>query len=443
MEAADRLVVAGQRTLALADVDLHRRLVVGSRREGLRLARRDRRVGVDEFGHHTAQGLDTQRQRRNVEQQHVLHLAREHTALNGGADGHDLVGVDRTVRGLAEELLDDLLDRGNTRRTAHEDHLADLRGVQTRVTKRQLARLDGLADQVVAQLLELGARERHHQVLRNAVDRHDIRQVDLRGGRGRQFDLRLLGGLLQTLQGHRVLTQVDLVLGLERLGHVVDQHVVEVIASEMRIAVGGLHLENAVAQFEDRNIERSAAQVVHGDLLVAGLLVEAVGQCGGRRLVDDAADLQTGDLARLLRSLTLRVGEVGRNRDHGLRNLLAQVILGRLLHLLEDDGRNLLRGVLTSVDVHARGVVVALDDGIGSARDVGRNLVVGLTHETLDREDRALGVGDRLTLRGVADLTLAVGRESHDRRGRAVSLGVGDYNRLVALHHCHAGVRGS
>ena len=135
--------------------------------------------------------------------------------------------------------------------------------------------------------------------------------------------------------------------------------------------------------------------------------------------------------------------EVGRNRDHGLRNLLAQVILGRLLHLLEDDGRNLLRGVLTSVDVHARGVVVALDDGIGSARDVGRNLVVGLTHETLDREDRALGVGDRLTLRGVADLTLAVGRESHDRRGRAVSLGVGDYNRLVALHHCHAGVRGS
>ena len=288
---------------------------------------------------------------------------------------------------------------------------------------------------MVAQLLELGARERHHQVLRNAVDGHDIRQVDLRGGRGRQFDLRLLGGLLQTLQGHRVLTQVDLVLGLERLGHVVDQHVVEVIASEVRIAVGGLHLENAVAQFEDRNIERSAAQVVHGDLLVAGLLVETVGH--------DAADLQTGDLARLLRSLTLRVGEVGRHRDHGLRNLLAQIILGRLLHLLEDDGRNLLRGVLTSVDVHARGVVVALDDGIGSARDVGRNLVVGLTHETLDREDRALGVGDRLTLRGVADLTLAVGRESHDRRGRAVSLGVGDYNRLVALHHCHAGVRGS
>ena len=66
VEAADRLVVAGQRTFALADVDLDRRLVIGSRGEGLRLAGRDRGVGVDELGHHTAQGLDTQRQRRNV-----------------------------------------------------------------------------------------------------------------------------------------------------------------------------------------------------------------------------------------------------------------------------------------------------------------------------------------------------------------------------------------
>ena len=364
-------------------------------------------------------------------------------SFSGGADSHDLVGVDRTVRGLAEELLDDLLDRGDTRRTAHEDHLVDLRSIQTRIAQGQFARLDGLADQVVAQLLELGAGERHHEVLRNAVDGHDIRKVDLRGGRGRKFDLRLLGGLLQTLQGHRVLTQVDLVLGFERLGHVVDQHVVEVVAAQVRVAVRGFHLEDAVAQLEDRDIERTAAQVIHGDLHVARLLIHTVSQRCGRRLVDDTAHLQACDLARLLRSLTLRVGEVGRNRDDGLRNLLAQIILGRLLHLLQDDGRNLLRRILPSVDVHTRGVVVAFDDRIGSARDVGRNLVVGLTHETLDREDRALGVGDRLTLGGITHLTLALGRERHDGRGRAVSLGVGYYNGLAALHHCYAGVRSS
>ena len=296
---------------------------------------------------------------------------------------------------------------------------------------------------MVAQLLELGARQRHHEVLRNAVHRHDVGQVDLRRGRGRKLDLRLLGSLLQTLQGHRILTQVDAVLGLESLGHVVDQHVVEVVASQVRVAVGGLHLEDTVAQLQNRNIERTAAQVVHGDLHVVLLLVQTVSQRGGRRLVDDTAHLEARDLARLLRGLALRIGEIGRNGDDGLRDLLAQIVLGRLLHLLQNDGRDLLRRIEASVDIDARRVVVAPDDRIGSARDVGGHLVVGLAHETLDREDRALGIRNGLTLRRIADLALAVGGERHDRRGRAVSLRVGDDHGLVALHHCHAGVRSS
>lgn len=258
-----------------------------------------------------------------------------------------------------------------------------------------------------------------------------------------ELDLGLLGRLLQTLERHRILPQVDLVLGLEGFGHVVDQHVVEVVAAQMRVAVGGLHLEYAVAQFEDRNIERTAAEVVDGDLHVVLLLVEAVGQCGGRRLVDDPAHLQTRDLARLLRGLTLRIGEVGRHRDHGFRNLLSEVILGRLLHLLENDGRNLLRRVLAAVDVHARRIVGALHDLIGSACDLRRHLVVGFAHETLDREDRALRIGDGLTLGGVAHLALAAVGECHDRGRGAVSLGVGDHHGLRAFHHRHARVRSS
>lgn len=148
-------------------------------------------------------------------------------------------------------------------------------------------------------------------------------------------------------------TQVDLVFGLEGLGHVVDQHVVEVVAAQVRIAVGRLHLEHAIAQFQNRDIERTAAQVVHGNLHIAVLLVQTVGQSGGGRLVDDAAHLQAGDFARLLGSPTLRVGEVGRHGDNRLGHLPTQVILGRLLHLLKHDGRNLLRSVLAAVDIHA------------------------------------------------------------------------------------------
>ncbi len=293
---------------------------------------------------------------------------------------------------------------------------------------------------MIAQLLELGTRERHDEVLRNAVDGHDVRQVDFGRSRRRELDFGLFGGLLQTLQRHGVLPQVDLMLGLERLGHVVDEHVVEVVAAEVGVAVGRLDLEDAVAQFENRNIERTAAEVVDGDFHVAVLLVETVSQSGGRRLVDDTADLETGDFARLLGSLALRIGEVSGHGDDGLADLLPEVILGRLLHLLEDDGRNLLRSVLAPVDVDAGRIVIAADDGIRRTLDVGGDLVVTLAHETLDGEDRTLGVGNRLTLGGIADLALAVVDESDHRRRCTVTLGIGNHNGLVTLHDRHAGI---
>ena len=73
--------------------------------------------------------------------------------------------------------------------------------------------------------------------------------------------------------------------------------VVPVVAAQVRVAVGGLHFKHAVADFQHGNIERAAAQVVHGDLLVL-LLVETVGERGGGRLVDDAQDFQAGDACR-------------------------------------------------------------------------------------------------------------------------------------------------
>ena len=73
-------------------------------REDLALLGRDGRVALDQPGEHAALGLDAERQRRDVEQQDVLDLAGEHAALDGGADGHDLVRVDALVRLLAEEL---------------------------------------------------------------------------------------------------------------------------------------------------------------------------------------------------------------------------------------------------------------------------------------------------------------------------------------------------
>ena len=85
-EPAERLVVGREVALALEDVDLDLRLVVGRRREDLRLRRRDRRVPLDELGHDAAKRLDAQRQRRDVEQQDVLDVTGQHAGLDRRTD---------------------------------------------------------------------------------------------------------------------------------------------------------------------------------------------------------------------------------------------------------------------------------------------------------------------------------------------------------------------
>ena len=85
-------------------------------------------------------------------------------------------------------------------------------------------------------------------------------------------------------------------------------------------------LEDAVADLENGDVEGAATEVEDQDGLLV-LLVEAVGQRGRGRLVDDAQHLETGDLAGVLGGLPLAVVEVRRDGDDRLGDLLAQVLL--------------------------------------------------------------------------------------------------------------------
>ena len=104
VELAEALVARRHVALALQHVDRHRRLIVVGGREHLRRLGRDRRVLLDELGHHATQRLDAERQRRHVEQQHVLDVAFQHAALDRRADCHRFVGIDVLARLPAEEL---------------------------------------------------------------------------------------------------------------------------------------------------------------------------------------------------------------------------------------------------------------------------------------------------------------------------------------------------
>jgi hypothetical protein len=117
-----------------------------------------------------------------------------------------------------------------------------------------------------------------------------------------------------------------------------DDALVEVIAAQVGITVGGQNLGNAVAHLDDGDIEGAAAQVVDHDLLVF-FLIDAVCQRSGSRLVDDTLDVQTGNGACVLGGLTLAVVEVSRNGDDGLGDRLAQISLGAVFETMTSAGR--------------------------------------------------------------------------------------------------------
>ncbi len=278
-------------------------------------------------------------------------------------------------------------------------------------------------------------------MLRAFGRRSDERQVDLRRHRRGELDLRLLRCLVETLKRHLVRGEVDALVLLELRDHPVDDRLVEVVAAEMVVAVRGLDLEDAVAELEHRHVERAAAEVEDENRLVGAFLVEPVRECGRGRLVDDAEDVEAGDLAGVLRRLALRVVEVRGHGDDRVGDRVAEECLRVGLQLLQDHRADLRRRVVLAVDLHADVVVRALDDLVGDDLHLLRDLVVLPAHEALDRKDRVRGVRDLLALCGRPDEPLTVLRERDDGRRRAAALGVRDDGRLAAFEHGDAGIR--
>ena len=102
----------------------------------------------------------------------------------------------------------------------------------------------------------------------------------------------------------RSLRQIDALVLLEFRDNPVHHALVDVVAAQVRVAVGGLHFHHAFAHFQDGNVEGAAAEVVDGNGFVL-LLVKPVGQRRGRGLIHDAQNFETRDFAGIFGRLAL------------------------------------------------------------------------------------------------------------------------------------------
>jgi hypothetical protein len=432
LELSEQVVVLCAGTLTLVDLDKNTRLVVREGGEDLGLLGGDGGVALDESSHDSTSGLDTERERRDVEKKDLVGglggcVTRQDSGLDGGTVGNSLIGVDGLVGLLAvEEVGDHLLDLGDTGGTTDENDLVDGGLVDLGVTEDTLDGLHSGAEEVLAELLETSTGDRSVEV--NTL----VQGVDLDGGlsRGRESALGTLAGGAETAESAGVGCQVLLVLALELVGEVVDETVVKVLATQVGVSGSRLDLEDTLLDGQERDIECTTSKIEDEDVaLTLSLLIKTVGNGSGCGLVDDTEDVEASNETSVLGSLTLRVVEVGRDCDDGVVDGAAEVGLSGLPHLDEDHGGDLLRceGLLLALELDLDdGLAGLVDDLEGEVLHIGLYLSIGELEDCVDR------IHGDLVLRGVTNEALCVG-EGNERGCCAVTLIVGnDFDAVIA-----------
>lgn len=193
----------------------------------------------------------------SIQQSGIKHSARTSSI------GHSLIGVDALVQFLSiEEILEQLLDLGDTGGAANQHDVVDLPFVHLSVTQRLLHRVQGATEEVGIELFKASPGDGCVEI--NSL----VQGVDLNAGLGAggQGALCPLAGGAQTTHSSLVVTDVFLELALELSNEVVDHAVVEILSTQMSISSCGLHFKDTIFDGEDGHVESATAKVKDQDV---------------------------------------------------------------------------------------------------------------------------------------------------------------------------------
>ena len=91
---------------------------------------------------------------------------------------------------------------------------------------------------LIGQAFKFGPCQGLHKVFGNTVHRHDIGQVDLCLGGTGKFNLGFFSSFFQALKGHGIFFQIKSFILLKFISQPVDDHLVEIITSQVCVAIG-------------------------------------------------------------------------------------------------------------------------------------------------------------------------------------------------------------
>ncbi len=263
-----------------------------------------------------------------------------------------LVGGNRQVGRFAGQPPEHVRDHRHPRGAADDENPIDLPPVEAGLLSDQRCGFLRPLEQVRGHLLEL---------LPGDFDPHPDAGVKTHGRRLGMFAQGVLQflGVAPELGGvRRVVAGIQSVFRQKTLGDVVDQCLVEVLAAEADVAVGGQRTERARIDLQQAHVERPAAEVVDQNAFrrIAGARSVHAEQpplptaCQGRGgwLVDDVENLPAGEPAGVLRRFAAHFVEVGRHGDHRLGKR-SQTLFRIALQSLEDQRAEHLGGDVVAV----------------------------------------------------------------------------------------------
>ncbi|PON56616.1 LOW QUALITY PROTEIN: Glutamate dehydrogenase, NAD-specific [Parasponia andersonii] len=161
LKLSEQVVVPGSGSLTLINLDQHTRLVVRVCGEHLLLLGGNGCVPGNQYSHNTSSGLQTKRQRCNIQKQQILNLLvsfpTQNSSLDSGTISNSLIRVNALAKLLSiEEILQQLLNLWNSSGTTNKHYIMNGALVHLSISQTLLDGFHTFPEEIHVEFLKSG-----------------------------------------------------------------------------------------------------------------------------------------------------------------------------------------------------------------------------------------------------------------------------------------------